>query len=362
MQPYSYELPAQRIAQRPVYPYDNARMLVVDRGNGELKVDHYSNFAHYVRPGDLIVFNQSRVIPARFWGRFLAPERAESPELELLLLRRASLPEADSERWWCIGRPMKRMRPGMQIVFADGRLQGLIESRVEDQVVVQFTAHDAQTQVGVLVEQLGSMPIPPYIRNGISDESDRVDYQTIFATNAEFNSSDIVPGSIAAPTASLHFTAEVIDRIKAVGCAVRFITLHVGLPSIRAVDQILGPGREIYQHDAHLITEIKRVRAAGGRVVAVGTTVVRALESMIRSEGSHGEQAETNLFISPGFQFQSLDLMVTNFHQPGSSHLLLVESILGRELLSRAYTFALENEFRFLSYGDGMLIVGEPNA
>ena len=224
--------------------------------------------------------------------------------------------------------------------------------------MVRFVDEHGALATRALLHAVGHMPIPPYIRRGISDEQDRADYQTFFAAN---------DGSIAAPTASLHFTPELFERIRARGAAVRFLTLHVGAASFLPLwhgdeDELRKPGAERFYYDPTVLTDCAAARARGGRVIAVGTTVVRALESHAAHAHKGGDKSatllSTELFITPGYQFALVDALVTNFHQPRTTHLLLVESLLGRARLQRVYEYALAHDFRFLSYGDGMFITG----
>jgi S-adenosylmethionine:tRNA ribosyltransferase-isomerase len=223
-------------------------------------------------------------------------------------------------------------------------------------VTLRFSSDRSEGEdVSKLIRTVGVMPVPPYIRGGRGDADDVIDYQTTFAK---------VDGSVAAPTASLHFTPELMERIRAVGCSVEFVTLHVGAPSFTAVwtdeagsPELIPPGTELYRWSKGALDSIAACRARGGRVIGVGTTVVRALESMVRNpEGRDGEWYPTALFIRPGFEFKTIDRMVTNFHQPRSTHLLLVEAFVGGVVLDRIYQYALKADYRFFSYGDGMLL------
>ena len=344
MHPYAYELPAERIAQRPVHPYDAAKMLVADRAKGEISSRCFRDIVEYLKSGDLLIFNDTRVIPARFLGSF----EDNGGEAEILLVRRT-----EADRWRCIGRPLRRFRKGRTIVFPNGLSASVGERAGEREVEISFRAA-AGADLHRVMDETGQMPIPPYIRNGRSDGQDRVDYQTIFART---------DGSIAAPTASLHFTPTLMELIRASGCGVDFLTLHVGTASFLPLDYdeasgFLPPGEEQFSVSSHLRDRMNETRASGGRVIGVGTTVVRALETAVRrKEQGCSQAASTSLFITPGFQFMAVDSVVTNFHQPGTTHLLLVEALMGRELLDAAYQFALGNEYRFLSYGDGMMII-----
>ncbi|NMC63981.1 MAG: tRNA preQ1(34) S-adenosylmethionine ribosyltransferase-isomerase QueA [SAR324 cluster bacterium] len=338
-QAYFYELPAERIAQRPVYPPHNAKMLIAERKNRTLSSSSFLSLPEYLNEGDLLIFNDTKVIPARFFGRF----DSSDAEVEVLLIE-----ESREGTWRCLGRPLKRFRPGRAIDFGDG-LQAKVLSRIGDKEVelLFFTASEGKPLI-TLMQEKGIMPIPPYIRNGRGDDADKRDYQTIFAEKE---------GSIAAPTASLHFSHEVMQKIKEVGCKSEFLTLHVSTASflplgIKDGASFVPPDEEHFSVPESVIDRIKETKARAGRVIGVGTTVVRALESAARGVLS----GSTKLFIQPGYKFRMIDALITNFHQPGTTHLLLVEALLGREFLDEAYRYALGNSYRFLSYGDGMLI------
>ncbi|MCB0310151.1 MAG: tRNA preQ1(34) S-adenosylmethionine ribosyltransferase-isomerase QueA [Bdellovibrionales bacterium] len=341
---FSYDLPRERIAQRPVSPPEAARMLVVHRSTSGIKDLHFADFPCLVGEGDLLVFNNSKVIAARFFGSI-----SGSSPVELLLLE-----ESPGSKWLCIGRPLKKFKQGAVIDLC-GDVSAVIGERVgEYTVYITFLDKD-----GVHLDRQdlllkGCMPIPPYIRNGVGDVQDRSDYQTSFAK---------VEGSIAAPTAGLHFSPSLIEAIGQRGCEIEYVTLHVGthsfLPLHRVGGSLSRPGRENYLNDSALLNKIMSLRQSGGRVIAVGTTCVRALESMARqahSSSSSGAILATELFIQPGFSFKAIDALVTNFHQPDTSHLQLVEAFLGRPLLERCYSHALRGAYRFLSYGDGMFL------
>lgn len=343
--PYSYELPLERIAQRPVHPYDAARMLVVNRESDLLSDSLFKSLPDYLSGSDTLVFNDSRVMPARIFGELVA----SGAGIEILLLE-----ELDDNTWHCLARPLKKLRPGVQVLLQAGVIATALERRKQG-ILLQFEKteeqQDGRSLRDILYDQ-GCMPIPPYIRSGAGDAEDVTDYQSLFAER---------DGSIAAPTASLHFTPELLKFCRDVGCAVETLTLHVGSASFQPLwsaesdVNISPPGSERYLFDAGLISTLQDRRAAGGRIIAVGTTVVRALESMVQSSGA-GEES-TDLFIYPGYNFQIVDALITNFHQPRTTHLLLVQAFIGGDLLERSYKHALKTDYRFLSYGDGMLLV-----
>lgn len=342
---FLYELPEDRIAQRPVQPPDSARLLVCSKGGGEIVGSDFRSLPGFLRAGDLLVLNNTRVIPARIFGRLKT-----GGEVEILLLEKL---DELGVKWLASGRPLKKLKPEVEVLFNPELSLEVLAQRSAREIEVIFKTKSSH-QIRDLIYDAGSMPIPPYIRKGRSDEQDKADYQTFFSK---------VEGSVAAPTASLHFTEELIRNVEAKEVALAFTTLHVGPPSFLAVIEesaggarsVSAPGFETYFYDASLINRINQTRQAGGRVFAVGTTVVRALESMVRASPS-SDALKTDIFIHPGFEFKAVDGIITNFHLPGSSHLLLVEAFLGRQRLADAYRFALNGGFRFLSYGDGMLI------
>jgi S-adenosylmethionine:tRNA ribosyltransferase-isomerase len=340
--PYSYELPEDRIAQRPVSPPESAKMLVYSRASQSITHTTFANIGEFLRAGDHLVFNDTKVIPARLFGFLEGPT---GYGVEVVLIR-----EVAKHEWTALGFPMRKIRAA-SVLYCNEKLRAVVlPSEVEDRLRLRFESDDP-SHVGQLLHEHGTMPIPPYIRGGKGDEQDRVDYQSIFAEHA---------GSVAAPTASLHFTHELVDTLRrSVGCSVDRLTLHVGTASFQPIyvnGVLRPPGGECLHIPADVWERLQRTKARGGRVVAIGTTVVRALESVVRS-GILDQASETDLFIEPGFQFQMVDALVTNFHQPKTTHLLLVEALLGREGIDRCYQDALLQGYRFLSYGDGMLVV-----
>jgi S-adenosylmethionine:tRNA ribosyltransferase-isomerase len=314
-------------------------MLVVDRRSGSISDHTFADIGQFLRSGDRLVFNDTKVVPARLFGKL---DSVGGASVELLLVGKIS-----ESRWSCIGRPLKKVRAVGRVRFSDTLTAVLVPTDdPPERVTVEFTTTE-NTHISMAIAQHGTMPIPPYIRGGHGDEQDERDYQSIFAKYA---------GSVAAPTASLHFTPELIDSLKRnPRIDISTLTLHVGTASFLPVVEdgvITPPGKEEFRIGAGALGEITSTRDAGGRIVAVGTTAVRALESSVdSSEGS------TALFIQPGYRFKVADVVVTNFHQPGTTHLLLVEALLGKELLERAYSHALAQGYRFLSYGDGMIIL-----
>ena len=337
--PFNYDLPPDRIAQRPVRPYHDAKLLVIKRDLASLTDQTFLDFPEHLTSKDLIVFNNTKVIPARFLGEF----HGSGGAVEVLLV--SNIKESI---WRVLGKPLRKFVPGKLIKFSS-QLSAEIVAREEDTAVLRFYSEDS-SDTSLLMEQVGIMPIPPYIRAGHSDDQDRIDYQTPFGE---------VEGSVAAPTASLHFSPEVMAKIKEKGVRTASITLHLNTASFQPLvskdtTEIKPPPSEKILISNQLRQEIADTKLRGGRVIAVGTSVVRSLEST-ELEGVEAK-GSTDLFIKPGHIFKVVDVVVTNFHQPGTSHLMLVEAFLGRDLLAKSYAHALDTSYRFLSYGDGMVI------
>ena len=339
---FDYELPPELIAQAPLPERDASRLLVLERATGSVAHRAFADLPELLAPGDLLVVNRSRVIPARLLGR-----RASGGEAEVLLVR-----DRGEGRWEALVRPGRHLRPG-QRVTVDDDLSVVIES--------EALADDGRRQVRLLskrrdvegaLERAGRTPLPPYIRRP-DEPADRERYQTVYAREQ---------GSVAAPTAGLHFTAALLERLEARGIARAEVVLHVGPGTFQPVkvarveDHRVAP--EAYVVPAETAAAVERTRTAARRVVAVGTTTVRALESAARPDGTLATgEGETGLVIVPGHRFQAVDALVTNFHLPRSSLLLLVAAFAGREMVLRAYAEAVRERYRFYSYGDAMLIV-----
>jgi S-adenosylmethionine:tRNA ribosyltransferase-isomerase len=347
-----FELPADLVAQRPLARRDACRLLHVRRGSrpGFFAERRFDGLADLLRPGDVLVRNTSRVIPARL----LATKVGTGARCELLLLE----PEP-AGGWWALVRPARRLRPGSVVQLADGTLVEIGAADSEARRRVYFPAH---VEVLERARALGCMPLPPYIHRP-ADALDRDSYQTVYAR---------VEGSVASPTAGLHFTPELLDAIANRGVTILDLVLHVGLGTfqpIRSADPL--------QHRMHwerfeiapaVLSRLDAVRAAGGRIVAVGTTVARSLESVALWERGEGAEmvevastpdmlrGRTRLFIHPPYAFRRVDVLITNFHLPRTTLLLLVDAFAGTEVRRRAYSHAIEQRFRFFSYGDAMLI------
>ena len=352
MSDFDYELPQELIAQTPIEPRDASRLLVVNRATGALNHRYFHQVGDFLRPGDLLIANQSRVIPARLLGK-----RAQTGgQVEVLLL--AARPDLGADTWETLVRPGRRLREGALVHFGDSqnpaRLQAEILARTETGGrIVRFTALENAPSVGVhaLIEQLGSMPLPPYIHETLSDPER---YQTVYSR---------ITGSAAAPTAGLHFTPELLERLRHQGVRVGFVTLHVGLDTFRPVEVEDFREHKIHSEEIDLdeptAALIQQTRREGGRVVAVGTTAVRVLESVasLHQGQARPYHGSTRLYITPGYRFQLVDAMITNFHLPRSTLLLLVSAFASKTLMEQAYQEAIRERYRFFSFGDAMLIL-----
>ncbi|MBR5366881.1 MAG: tRNA preQ1(34) S-adenosylmethionine ribosyltransferase-isomerase QueA [Clostridia bacterium] len=345
---FRYDLPPERIAQTPAEPRDSSRLMVLDRKTGELEHRVFRDIVEYLDPGDTLVINDTRVIPARIIGhrarRADGSEGSASP-VELLLLR-----QRGEGVWETLAGPGKRARPGDILSFGEGLLTAEVLDVVEEGCrTVRFTVHREGLTFFAALDLLGTMPLPPYITHKL-DDPER--YQTVYSREA---------GSAAAPTAGLHFTPELLDRIREKGIAIAPVLLHVGLGTFRPVKE-----ERIAEHEMHSeyirVTEetaelVNRRRAAGGRVIAVGTTSCRVLESAADEDGRlRAVDTDTGIFIYPGYRFRIVDALITNFHLPESTLLMLVSALADRETILAAYRTAVEREYRFFSFGDAMFI------
>ncbi|MFL6283152.1 MAG: tRNA preQ1(34) S-adenosylmethionine ribosyltransferase-isomerase QueA [Pyrinomonadaceae bacterium] len=347
---FDYELPEELIAQHPLGRRDASRMLVVNRAEGSRRDGSFSEFPSELREGDCVAVNNTRVFPARLEGR----REPTGGRVELLLVRRRE--DLEGETWEALARPARRLDAGSRITFGDGRLRAEVISATDDGArrVVRF---HAEGDFAALLEEFGRMPLPPYIKRESEDlaarDEDRERYQTVYAASS---------GAIAAPTAGLHFTPEVFERLRERGASVAELTLHVGYGTfapVRAEDlSTHSVAPESFEISAEAADALNETRARGGRVVAVGTTTVRALESSADERGRiSAGRGETGLTITPGYRFRATDAMLTNFHLPRSSLLVLVSAFAGRDLVLAAYRHAVGAGYRFYSYGDCMLVV-----
>ena len=341
---FDYHLPPHLIAQTPVEPRDSSRLLTLDRATGQIEHRRFTDILECLQAGDLMVFNRSRVIPARLRGR----REGTGGRVELLLLRRQS-----PGVWEALGRPGRRLQPGVRVLIdgqgSDATLEvEVLESRPQGTKLVRLSSEHG-------IDRLGETPLPPYIHQQPADPER---YQTVYAAD---------PGSVAAPTAGLHFTDSLLERVRRMGVEQAFVTLHVGLDTFRPVQ-----GEDPTQHHVHTeyyeVSEeaagsINRARQDGRRIIAVGTTSVRVLEqaALRMEESGQGELAAVQdyaeLFILPGHRFRMVDAMVTNFHLPRSTLVMLVSAFAGREPVLKAYREAIREEYRFYSFGDAMLIM-----
>lgn len=334
---FYFDLPEELIAQTPLQQRDQSRLMRLDKQNGAIQHRRFYELPDLLREGDCLIMNDSRVLPARLLG-----SRLSGGSVELVLLR-----DLGEGRWECLSRPGRKTKPGTQLQFGDGELTAEVEAVAEGgNRIVKFHYEGIFLEV---LERLGKMPLPPYIKEELQD-AER--YQTVYSREI---------GSAAAPTAGLHFTEELLDTIRSRGIKTGFVTLHVGLGTFRPVKE-----EEIEDHDMHsefcVVPEetaqlINETKAHGGRVVAVGTTSCRTLESFASEDGSmKASSGWTNIFIYPGYRFKCIDALITNFHLPESTLIMLVSALAGRENVLRAYRTAVEERYRFFSFGDAMLI------
>lgn len=345
---YNYDLPGRLIAQTPAPNRGASRLLLVERSTQSFSSHYFFDLPGLLKPGDLLVVNNTRVVPARLFGQKETGGRAE-----ILVLEHPEPGGPEPNIRWCLLKSSKRPRKGSLLSFQSG-LSGRVEEIAADGLA-RIAFEDA-SNIDSVMEENGFMPLPPYIKRGPNDGlsiMDRERYQTVFSKNK---------GAVAAPTAGLHFTRELFDRLYAAGISVAEITLHVGHGTFRPVrEQDIRKhriGEEAYRIDTDTADAINGTRKRGNRVVAVGTTVVRALETAVDSEGRiTPSEGKTDLLITPGFPFKAVDCLITNFHLPKSSLLFLVASFAGLEAIKKAYQKAVQEEYRFYSYGDAMLII-----
>ncbi len=340
---YFYELPEEQIAQDPLKDRASSRLMLLDKESGEWEHKHFRDIVGYLNAGDCLVMNDTRVIPARLLGR----REESSGAVEVLLLKRI-----DKDRWECLVKPGKKMRCGMRAVFGDesGNLltAEVLEELDDGRRLIQFSYEGIFEEI---LDRLGEMPLPPYIKHKLARE-DRDRYQTVYAK---------VAGSAAAPTAGLHFTNELIKEIEDKGVKIAKVTLHVGLGTFRPVkaDNILDHHMhsEHCEVSAQTAETVNSCKQNGGRVICVGTTSLRTLESMSSEEGELlAGTKETEIFIYPGYKFKITDALITNFHLPESTLIMLVSALAGREHVLAAYEEAVRERYRFFSFGDAMFV------
>ena len=333
-----YDLPEERIAQTPIEPRDHSRMMVIPLDGSEIEHKHFYDVVNYLRPGDALVINETRVIPARLLG-----ERENGGPAEILLLK-----QVGPKLWETLVKPGRRLKVGAKVSFGGGKLTAEIMGDTDaGGRVVQFTCEGT---LEAALDELGEMPLPPYIHEKLENQER---YQTVYAKSE---------GSAAAPTAGLHFTPELMEKIRGMGIEIIPVLLHVGLGTFRPVkaedvdDHVMHS--EYYEVTEEAAARIKAVREKGGRIIAVGTTSVRTLESAAEAKGVlNAKSGWTSIFIKPGYEFKMVDGLITNFHLPGSTLVMLVSALLGRERTLAAYEEAVGEKYRFFSFGDATMII-----
>lgn len=332
---FDYDLPQELIAQHPMEPRDHSRLLVVDKNTGEIEHKHFYDLVNYLKPGDVLVFNDTRVIPARLHGT-----KDTGAHVEVFLLTRR-----DATDWEVLVRPGKKLQVGAKINFSDELSCEVIEHTDFGGRVVRFKYDGIFEEI---LDRLGETPLPPYITAPLEDKER---YQTVY--NRE-------RGSAAAPTAGLHFTKELLQKIKEIGCEEVFVTLHVGLGTFRPVSEAKIEDhkmhKEFYTVSQEAADAVNKAKAEGRRIIAVGTTAVRTLEAAGADGQLHAGSSWTNIFIYPGYKFRLVDELVTNFHLPQSTLLMLVSTLSTREIMLQTYKKAVEEKYRFFSFGDAMFI------
>ena len=334
---FYFNLPEEQIAQVPLTDRTSSKLMVLDKQTGETKHQHFYDIIDYLNEGDCLVLNDTRVIPARLFGA-----RPSGGKVEFLLLTRK-----DEKRWEVLVKPGKKARVGDEIIFGEGLLKAKVEEIIEDgNRIVSFEYEGIFEEV---LDQLGEMPLPPYIHEKLEDKER---YQTVYSKHE---------GSAAAPTAGLHFTNELLDKIKEKGIKIAYVTLHVGLGTFRPVkvEDVLEHEMhsEFYQIDEQNAAIINETKKAGGRIISVGTTSTRTLESNADEKGMvRAGSGWTNIFIYPGYTFKCIDALITNFHLPESTLIMLVSALAGKEHTLRAYNEAVKEGYRFFSFGDAMFI------
>jgi S-adenosylmethionine:tRNA ribosyltransferase-isomerase len=342
---FDYELPLELIAQEPAARRTDSRMMVVHRSSGSIEHRLIADIGDYLNSGDLLVVNNTRVIPARIFGH----KTESGGAIELLLLE-----PLGGDRWLVLCRASRRPKVGTTLSLANGKISAeVVEVGAEGRLEVIFSSQQPLLEV---LEKEGITPLPPYIRRDINDSraaADRERYQTVYARN---------PGAVAAPTAGLHFTPQLLNKLMEQGVGRSEVTLHVGIGTFRPVnvDDVTEHrmDEERYEVSEEAAEKIRQARAGGGRIVAVGSTTVRTLETMMRDYGEITAcSGRSDIFIYPPYQFQATDIMLTNFHLPKSTLLMMVSALAGRDLIMRAYTEAVREKYRFFSYGDCMLIL-----
>ena len=335
---YDYDLPEELIAQDPLEDRSSSRLMVLDRQTGDVEHRYFTDILEYLHPGDCLVINNTKVIPARLFG----VKEDTQAKIEVLLLKRK-----ENDIWETLVKPGKKAKPGTKLVFGDGLLTAEVVDVVEEgNRLIQFHYDGIFEEI---LDQLGQMPLPPYITHQLKDKNR---YQTVYAK---------YDGSAAAPTAGLHFTKELLQKVKDMGVDIAEVTLHVGLGTFRPVkvENVLDHHMhsEFYMVSQEAADKINRAKESGHRVIAVGTTSTRTLEAAADENGRlHETSGWTEIFIYPGYQFKVIDALITNFHLPQSTLVMLVSALAGREHVLHAYEIAVKERYRFFSFGDAMLI------
>lgn len=335
---YDYDLPEELIAQDPLEDRSSSRLMVLDRQTGDVEHRHFTDILEYLHPGDCLVINNTKVIPARLFG----VKEDTQAKIEVLLLKRK-----ENDIWETLVKPGKKAKPGTKLVFGDGLLTAEVVDVVEEgNRLIQFHYDGIFEEI---LDQMGQMPLPPYITHQLKDKNR---YQTVYAK---------YDGSAAAPTAGLHFTKELLQKVKDMGVDIAEVTLHVGLGTFRPVkvENVLDHHMhsEFYMVSQEAADKINRAKESGHRVIAVGTTSTRTLEAAADENGRlHETSGWTEIFIYPGYQFKVIDALITNFHLPQSTLVMLVSALAGREHVLHAYEIAVKERYRFFSFGDAMLI------
>ena len=334
---FNYDLPEELIAQHPYDKRDEARLMVLDRENKTIENKIFKDVIDYLNPGDCLVINNTKVIPARLYGK-----KETGANVEFLLLNRI-----ENDTWEAMVRPGRKLLPGTKVIFGDGLLKATVQEVLDGgNRKVEFEYNGIFNEI---LDEIGMMPLPPYIHESLEDKDK---YQTVYAK---------YEGSAAAPTAGLHFTPELLDKIKEKGIEIANVTLHVGIGTFRPVKE-----ENIEDHDMHSehyyikkedAEKINKAKKNGNRVVAVGTTSCRVLESIANNEGYVEEtEGDTSIFIYPGYKFKCIDALITNFHLPESTLIMLVSALAGKDFIMEAYNKAVSEKYKFFSFGDAMII------
>ena len=339
---FDYELPSDLIAQTPLKERSSSRLLILNKNSGSIKHDHFYNIVNYLKKGDVLVLNDTKVIPARLIGEKIDTKAV----IEVLLLK-----ELSDNVWECLSRPAKRLKVGTVISFGDGILKAEVVNKLDEGLV-----HIKLIYNGILMEildKLGTMPLPPYIHEKLSDQSR---YQTVYAKNI---------GSAAAPTAGLHFTKELLKEIENKGVIITYVTLHVGLGTFRPVEEENVLDHKMHSEYYFMSQEtadiLNKAKEDDRRIIAVGTTSTRTLETIASLNNGLFKECfgDTDIFIYPGYKFKAIDALITNFHLPKSTLVMLVSALAGRDNILNAYNEAIKEKYRFFSFGDAMFITGD---